>query len=148
MGQGWPSPRHLPGKPRTIDGDDLNTGRSIGTLRFVSSIHDKCRLSIGARRIETPPILHARLEYSGKEIGTNRFSSLIPRGDWWHTQDSVFFQECHRPRDIICLLRMYVARKQRVLCCISTANLCHLSFIGGIVLLKRHPSAVQDTVHS
>ena len=42
---------NLPGKPRTIEGDDLHAERSIGTLRFISSIHDKGRLSIGARRI-------------------------------------------------------------------------------------------------
>src|SRR5260221_13973841 len=101
---------NLPGKPRTIEGDDMNAGRSIGPYRFVNSIHDKCRLSIGARRIQTPPILHARLEYGGKENGANRFSYLIPTGDRWHTQESGFFQQGHKPGAVICLPPMDGAR--------------------------------------
>ncbi len=77
----------------------------------------------------------------------NRLSSLIPRRDRWHAQCRVFFQKCHEPIHIVGLPRLEIAGEQRVRCGISTVNLCHLSLLAVIVLLKRHPSAVQGAVH-
>src|SRR5258708_29744018 len=134
--------RHLGDLPgRCVAGDSLNPKGLICALRLVGSIEGKGRLCIGGSRIQAPPATHPGPKWCDGENGANRFSSLIPRRDRWHTQNRVFFQECHNPVYIACLPLLHIAREQRARLRISTTRLHHLSLIPIIARSHRSPIA-------
>src|SRR5215471_11708599 len=137
----------LPRKSRAVNGDYLKAISLIGGLRSLSSIQGTCWLSVGTRRRQAPSVVHPGSKWCGKQNSTNRCSPAIPRGVRWHIQNGVFFQECHKTVNIICLPGTYIAGEERARLCIRNTLKRPLSFISVVVLLKGHPSTVQCAVH-